>query len=35
MLSARIDCSLEGHVIMLALVTEGYALEGDQWRLLP
>lgn len=32
--SSRIDFSLDGDVIMQALVTEVYALEGDQWRLL-
>ncbi len=32
--SSRIDFSLDGDVIMHALVTEVYALEGDQWRML-
>lgn len=32
--SSRIDFSLDGDVIMHALVTEVYALEGDRWMLL-
>ena len=32
--SSRIDFSLDGDVIMHALVTEVFALEGDRWRLL-
>lgn len=32
--SSRIDCSLDGEVIMHALVTEVYTLEGSQWKLL-
>ena len=32
--SSRIDCSLDGDVILHALVTEVYALEGNRWMLL-